>query len=98
MFLKFLGMQKIRQLCSQKSPENDFLMHVYKNAFTTTEFGSFAQTKAHDILNINHIQNISCQLSLLKCERQSYEYLVPPHKEKCFTDAEMSCLNDMYML
>ena len=76
MFLKFLGMQKIRQLCSQKSPENDFLMHVYKNAFTTTEFGSFAQTKAHDILNINHIQNISCQLSLLKCERQSYEYLV----------------------
>ena len=97
MFLKFLGMQWIKQLSSLKTSEVDFLSTIYRQIYSNTaDYSSFGQTKAHDNVNIRHIHNILCEVSALDAVRKGHECLIPPYKEKCFNDAEISYLKEMY--
>ena len=98
MFLKFIGMQKIKQLTTLKTTDDDFLATLYKQVYSSTaDYSSFGQTKTSDLIHIQRTQGFSCSVSTLNAMK-SHEYLTPPYKEKCFNDAEMSYLTEMYKL
>ena len=98
MFLKFLGMQKIKQVCSLQTSDDNLQAILYQQVYSgTADYSSVGQTKTCDTTHVQRRENISCNVFKLNATKL-YEHLVPPYKEKCFSAAEIFYLSEMYKL
>ena len=99
MFLKFLGMQNLKQLCARTDTNEDFLSLVYKliQPKEKLDSSSLGQTSWQDI-SMQQLRNISCSVQDIDAVKSTYQCLIPPFKEKYFHDYELSYLQDMYSL
>ena len=97
MFLKFLGMQHVKQLCTSNH-ENDFLVLVCEQLQSKIkgEYNSLGQMQTQDVVIMQQIKNFSCETAMINPEKKEYHFLLPPFKEKYFSDTEISHLHEMY--
>ena len=97
MFLKFLGMQHVKQLCTSNH-ENDFLVLVCEQLQSKIkgEYNSLGQMQTQDVVIMQQINNFSCKTAMINPEKKEYHFLLPPFKEKYFSDTEISHLHEMY--
>ena len=101
MFLKFTDMQRLKYFSDSLQNCDDFLALVRDHIIhsnVSENCGSLGQTMSEDILMMQSLNNISCGVSQIDAKVKSYQQLVPPFKEKYFTDSELQCLKEMYQL
>ena len=98
MFLKFSQKQKLKFLCADL--ENDFLNSVAEETLTLRRdnSGSVGQTSAQDLLIMQQVKEFSCAVANMDAEIKTYQWLVPPIKEKYFGDSELGYLGEMYQV
>ena len=98
MFLKFLGMQKIKQLSLQQVSDDNFEMMLYHKVYSGTEdYSSVGQTKVCDVTFLQRRDNCFCEVDKVNATKFC-DCFVPPYKERCFSEAQISYLSEMYKL
>lgn len=72
MFLKFLGMQHVKQLCESNS-ENDFLAIVNEQLQPKIkdDYSSVGQTQAKDTVIMQQMRNFSCETSMIDQKKKN---------------------------
>ena len=90
MFLKFLGMQRIKQLTTMRSHGDDFLSSLYEQIQlkAKNDSGSLGQSQSQDLLTIQQIESFHVKCQNLMLKKKEYQHLVLPFREKCLTDTE----------
>ena len=99
MFSKFLGMQEMRTIQKTIGSDQHFASIIFQDTVLFKEplgFDSLNQSSVPDIITSQQLQHHNCIVSLVDAEEKPFQYLVPPIKEKCFTDPELSLLKQMY--
>ena len=81
-FMKFLGMQHMKQLSISVISEGDFVAAVYEQLRSKIkdDTSSFGQTQVHELVIKEQIRNFSCETSMLDGLRRDYQYLSPTVK------------------
>ena len=101
MFQKFSAVQRLKSFSESLPKDNGFLGLICKHMSGGTaneDCGSFGQMMSEDSLMMQEFKNISCCVSLVDAEIKPHQHLIPPFKEKYFTDPELKCLHEMYQL
>jgi len=103
MLTKFIDMQYMYTLQTSTVVGNkdDFITvvckngHLFKNELRS--YGSLHQFALQDVIIYEQLKCHDCVTSMLDAEEKPFQSLVPPLKEKCFGDIELSYLRQMYM-
>jgi hypothetical protein len=101
MFLKFSEVQRLKSLSDSLRKEDGFLGLIcdhMSRGKPSDESGSLGQMMLDDTLMIQEFKNVSCCVSLIDAEIKPHQHLIPPYKEKYFTDPELKSLCEMYQL
>lgn len=101
MFLKFSEVQRLQSFSDSLQKGDNFLALVcdhMKMDKANEDCGSLGQTMSEDTMTMQDFNNFSCCVSQIDAEMKPYQHLIPPFKEKYFTDPEMKCLQEMYQL
>lgn len=101
MLLKFSEVQRLKSFSDSLRKDDGFLglicdhMSVSK---ASEDCGSLGQMMLEDTIMVQELKNVSCCVSLIDAEMKPHQYLIPPFKEKYFTDPELKCLQEMYLI
>ena len=101
MLAKFIDMQYMYTLQqSTVGNKDDFITLVCKNSHLfkneLRNYGSLHQFALQDVIIYEQLKCHDCVTSMLDATEKSFQSLVPPLKEKCFGDIELSYLRQMY--
>ena len=99
MFLKFLQKQRL-QFLTTKIPDNNFLSSVALETLTSkgNDTASVGQSSTQDLVVMQQFKGFTCTVSDIDARRRDYHHLIPPIKEKFFTDTELSYLREVYQV
>jgi hypothetical protein len=103
MFLKYLDMQLMRQSV-QFGEQSTFVSELCKEHMMghsrskAERSSSYAQTGSPDEVIIQQLKNVSGPVAKNDATKKPFHILVPPAKERCFNDAELVTLKQMYSM
>ena len=92
MFMKFTGMQRLKQL-SLRECDEDFLGQIYNhlNASNKDDYSSLGQTQSQDAMTVELLKNMACPAMNIDAVKKVYQILPPLSNRnifetmKCFT-------------
>ena len=96
-FMKFWGLQYLRQLSVLNESGGDFLSSAYKSERNTRIKLSWTNPFSRYNKPAT-ITNISGAVANVNAVKSPYQCLIPAYKEKCFCDYELSYLQDVYSM
>ena len=100
MLLKFVDMQHLSTLEAPDTDVNeDLLIQLCKEkVFHQQTQCAIDLSLQQELIVVEQLRNQSCSVSALDAEEKSYHRLALPIKEKCFNDADMLYIQQMYAL
>lgn len=95
MFLKFSEVQRLKSFSDSLQKGDDFLALIcdhMSRGKANEDCGSLGQMMSEDTLMMQEFKNVFCCVSLINAEIKPHQHLIPPYKEKYFTDPELKYL------